>query len=62
MRRPKQFDLFLVPTATPLTSVSAVRTKVVPLLCALLLEVMAQQHSQPNTAEKDLNHEQQDHA
>jgi hypothetical protein len=50
--RPKQFDLFQAPATTPPSSLPAVRTEVVALLCALLLEVMSQQQSQPITVEK----------
>lgn len=50
--RPKQFDLFQVPATTPPSSLPAVRTEVVALLCALLLGVMSQQQSQPIPVEK----------
>ena len=50
--RPKQFDLFQVPATAPLSALPAVRTETVHLLCALLLEVMSQQQSQPITVEK----------
>jgi len=56
MRRParsKQFELFNPPTNTPLSAPRSVRTEVVSLLCALLLEVMPPQQSQPITPEEE---------
>ena len=51
--RSRQFDLFNTPTSTPLSAPRAVRAELVSLLCALLLEVMPPQQSQPITAKEE---------
>ena len=50
--RSRQSDLFNAPTNTPLSAPRAVRTELVSLLCALLLEVVPAQQSQPITSEE----------
>ena len=60
--RSKQSDLFAEPAPTPTDFSATMRPDLVSLLCALMLEVMADQRSQTIGAQKEFAHEQQDHA
>jgi hypothetical protein len=62
MRRPirsKQHDLFAVRAAAP--PLSLMRSELVSLLSALLLEVISHQRLRVHRAQQEPCHEQQDH-
>jgi hypothetical protein len=65
MRRPirsKQHDLFAVRAAAPPLSLPVVmRSELVSLLSALLLEVISHQRLRVHRAQQEPCHEQQDH-
>lgn len=65
MRRPirsKQRDLFAAPATSPLSLPVVMRSELVSLLTALLLEVVSHRRSQAHRAQQEPCHEQQDHA
>jgi hypothetical protein len=65
MRRPirsKQRDLFAAPATAPLSLPVVMRSEVVSLLSALLLEVISHRRSQAHRARQEPCDEQQDHA
>jgi hypothetical protein len=60
--RSKQSDLFAEPAPTPTDLPATMRPDLVGLLCGLMLEVMSYQRSLAITAQREGDHEQQDHA
>jgi hypothetical protein len=60
--RTKQHDLFAVVAAAPLSLPVVMRSELVSLLSALLLEVVSHQRSHVHRAHQEPCHEQQDHA
>jgi hypothetical protein len=64
MRRPirsKQRDLFATPVTAPLSLPVVMRSELVSLLSALLMEVISHRRSQAHRAQQEPCHEQQDH-
>jgi hypothetical protein len=65
MRQPirsKQRDLFAAPATAPMPLPVVIRSELVSLLNALLLEVISHRRSQAHRAQQEPCHEQQDHA